>query len=240
MPDYQVLMTAAGLDSNAFKAASLGPIKSEILVGKKTILEHAIGSYFIKTSKNILVLLKGEFTPKTLKQLMFLEKGIENLILENQTSGALCSALMAIDLIDLNLPLFIAPADSYVSEDVSTLYNRFLESDAIAGTVLFESSESRWSYARTLKNFQIVEMSEKDTISSFASTGTFFFRTARDFVEAAQWVLVENFNTNGEFYISSTINHLVMNGYHVHGELLEENMSYHPLSSPADCLKEMQ
>jgi NDP-sugar pyrophosphorylase family protein len=240
MAEYQVLMTAAGRDSDTFKAASLGLMKSEIAVGEKTILEHAIGSYFTNISKDIVVLLKGEFSLRTLERLEYLAKDIEILVLKNSTSGALCSALMAIDLLDLDLPLFIAPADSYVAENISALYNRFLKSDAIAGTVLFESTETRWSYARTLKDFQIVEMSEKDAISNFASTGTFFFRTARDFVDAAQWVLVENFNTNGEFYISSTINHLIMNGYRVQGEPLAANISYHPLSSPADCLKEMQ
>ena len=198
MAEYQVLMTAAGRDSDTFKAASLGLMKSEIAVGEKTILEHAIGSYFTNISKDIVVLLKGEFSLRTLERLEYLEKDIEILVLKNSTSGALCSALMAIDLLDLDLPLFIAPADSYVAENISALYNRFLKSDAIAGTVLFESTETRWSYARTLKDFQIVEMSEKDAISNFASTGTFFFRTARDFVDAAQWVLVENFNTNGE------------------------------------------
>ena len=83
-------------------------------------------------------------------------------------------------------------------------------------------------------------MAEKSPISNYASTGLFYFRSAELFMRAAEWVLKENMHTNGEFYLSSALNYLIMNGEKVFGVELSSGYSYVPLSTFSDLQRALE
>jgi hypothetical protein len=80
-------------------------------------------------------------------------------------------------------------------------------------------------------------MAEKRRISTWASTGIFIFRRARDFIDAGSWVLQQNMRTGDEFYMSSSFNYLVMRGDKVLGLKLPATNKYVRLASPFDLLE---
>jgi hypothetical protein len=102
------------------------------------------------------------------------------------------------------------------------------------GVMCFESSQPRWSYAKLGANkLDVLEISEKKVISEFATVGCFFFRSVRMFLEAAEWCLVNNANTHGDFFTSMALNHLVASGKTVEARVVDTEQ-YRPYSGPKD------
>ena len=95
---------------------------------------------------------------------------------------------------------------------------------------------SRWSYARLQSDKRLIEIAEKKVISNFASTGVFLFRSAREFVESAEWALRLNMTFEGDFYISAALNHLVMSGSLVMGFPLPRGGNFVPALMPVDLV----
>jgi hypothetical protein len=128
----------------------------------------------------------------------------------NKTRGALCSALLALDSRFMTGEIFIAPADSMGSLGYAQEIDNFLSSEAQAGTVFFEQYDSSWSYLRIRDESRIIEISEKRRISNFASTGFFMFRSASVFLEGAEWALKNSLITNGQYYLSGSLQSLLI------------------------------
>ena len=89
-----------------------------------------------------------------------------------------------------------------------------------------------------MPNSDISEMAEKRLISNWASTGLFLFKRAQDFLDAGTWVLKQNMRTGNEFFMSSSLNYLVMRGDRVRGISLPAPNKYIRLATPFDLLGE--
>jgi dTDP-glucose pyrophosphorylase len=233
--EWQVIITAAGNDDSAFIEAGFSPPKNLVTYQNREILQWALSSYAKSSSRTDLIIRKSEAVEH--KTDVFIKKITPKVHvhqLQQQTRGALCSALLGIEDINLELPLVIAPGDSYIEGNVPNLVEQFLNGNSVAGTIVFESNDPRWSYARVHNNGEILEMAEKSVISRSASTGIFMFRTAQDFLNSAAWVLLNNMQTNNEFYISAALNYLIMSGKSVTAISLPSTMQYFSLSKPSD------
>jgi NDP-sugar pyrophosphorylase family protein len=231
---YQVIVTAGGKDTPAFNLNNETVIKHDIRINGKFLLEWAYQSYASHAEKKIVVLREQTKDSLAVTNLAKFDESIFLKFTTGETQGALCSALLAIDEIDPDMPLFIVPGDSYLTGDVKKLFLSFICSDMHAGTVLFEAKGKRWSYARLDENGAVLEMAEKMEISNSASTGVFFFRSGDVFVKAAEWVLLNNLRTTSDFYVSTAINYLVMFGSKVDGVFLDKDSFYVPMSTPGD------
>ena len=235
MRSWQTVITAAGEDNASFQQAGINLPKNLIPFGDTTILGSSINSYARGSKRTHVVIRRDEADAwKTHTVLQGKHPEVDFLIIPHATRGALCSAAMTLDALERDVPLIITPGDSIISGDLSVLLPIFLEDDSAAGTVLFENSLPRWSYARVNNKSQILEMGEKSPISKFASTGVFYFRSPELFMRAAEWVLRENMHTGGEFYLSSALNYLIMNGKRVLGVELPHGFDYTPLSTLQD------
>jgi hypothetical protein len=232
MKSWQTIITAAGEDEGSFQEGGFKLPKNLIPFKSTTILGAAIGSYGC-SGENTHVVIRGEEAKfwKTNEVLLIDYPNVSFHMIPRATRGALCSAAMALDDLDANLPLIVASGDSVITGELESLFPRFLEEDCVAGTLLFESTLPRWSYARLSATSQILEMAEKVPISPFASTGLFYFKSAELFMRATEWVLKENMHTKGAFYISSALNYLIMNGENVFGVKLQPDIEYVPLST---------
>lgn len=133
-------------------------------------------------------------------------------VLIGNTKGALISALIAIRDCDLNLPIFITPGDALVSEEQ---YKEFcfqsLRSNPDISLIVFDSQNPNFSYIR-MRDEKLVEVCEKKVISSKATSGIFYFRTAHLFIECAEWAIMNNVQTKGLFFLAPALNYAVVKG----------------------------
>ena len=127
--------------------------------------------------------------------------------IEKDTKGAVCSALLAIDEINNDTPLMICNGDQIIKESLDNILEYFSNYDA--GVVSTTSVHPRWSYIRT-DGKQVVELAEKRPISKDAVAGVFYYKKGSDFVDAAMEAIRKDANYNDMYYISSTINELVL------------------------------
>ena len=150
--------------------------------------------------------------------------------LKEQTKGAVCSCLMAVDELDMNSPLLITNGDQIVDIELQTAIKFFEDKNMDGGVITFESVHPKWSFARFEKD-HVVETAEKRPISRNAIAGVYYFKNAGDFVKGAFEVIKKNINTNGLFFISSTVNELILANKKV-GYYSIPNEHYHSFYSP--------
>jgi len=132
------------------------------------------------------------------------------LTLNAPTAGALCSCLMAIDAIDHDEPLVIANSDQIISADLAGIVDQFRAAGADAGVITFDSLHPRWSYVQHDADGRVTRASEKEVISRNAVAGFYYFRRAGLFFEAALAAIRHSMMTEGRYYISATLNELVL------------------------------
>lgn len=127
------------------------------------------------------------------------------------TEGAACTALLALDRLDLERPLLIANSDQWVELDIDHfLYAASLGNDGLILT--FPASDPKWSYARMDASGRVVEVAEKKPISPHATVGIYHFRRGQDFADAARAMIRANHRVNGEFYVCPVYNELIARG----------------------------
>ena len=202
-------------------------------INGKTMLELVIENYKEVEPKNYIWVFNDEDCMKfhlddSVKILAEASKVIR---LRNQTAGALCTCLMAVEYINENNPLIIANSDQIINVNYREVVNHFKEMDADAGVITFPDIHPRWSYAKKNGN-EIVEVAEKRPFSRNAIAGFYFFMDGRDFVNAAKRALLKKSNLDGRYYISASINELILMGKKVGFFDIEKNQ-YKSFYSPA-------
>ena len=136
---------------------------------------------------------------------------VEIVALDNETAGAICTCLMAIHLIASDDPLIIANCDLSMDLDYAELVAAFESQGLDAGVLTFEGGDPTRCFVRVRDGF-IVEAAEKRQISSEAVVGFYWFRHGSDFIEAAKRAVLKGEEINGRYYISSSLNELILAG----------------------------
>lgn len=149
--------------------------------------------------------------------------------LDNDTKGAACSALMAIGHIANKTPLLIANSDQLFDAPVKELIAGLRDADA--GVVTFESVHPRWSYVRMDEQGLVVETAEKRPISRQAIAGLYYFRHGENFVHAAMRMIQKDSSINGNFYISPTLNEMILQGRKIR-TVPVDTQRYHTFYTP--------
>lgn len=134
--------------------------------------------------------------------------------LQGDTHGALCSALMAIDLIDNDTPLVIANSDQLFESALPQAFDRMAQADVDAGCLCFESVHPRWSYVRVHEGC-VTEAAEKNPISRKAIAGFYYFATGRAFVRAAMKTILSGRTVEERYFIAPVFNELILEGKRV-------------------------
>jgi hypothetical protein len=133
-------------------------------------------------------------------------------VLIGNTRGALISALIAIRDCDLNLPIFITPGDALVAEEkYKEFCSQSLQLNSEISLMVFDSQNPKFSYIR-MRDEKLVEVCEKKVISSKATSGIFYFKTAHLFIECAEWAIMNNIQTKGLFFLAPALNYAVVKG----------------------------
>ena len=225
-----VLLPAMGT-SAFFKDAYFPKPLTEI--NGKTMLELVIADYQSIEPKNYIFVFHDEDCRKFHidSSVKILTPASQVIKLHNQTAGALCTCLMAIDLINDDVPLVIANSDQIIDVDYKEVITFFDQKGADAGVITFPNIHPRWSYAR-IDGDEVVEVAEKRPLSKNAIAGFYYYKHGKDFIEAAKRALLKQNNLDGKYYISASINELILAGKKVcHYEVDKER--YNSFYSPA-------
>lgn len=151
--------------------------------------------------------------------------------LKNETKGAACSCLMAIDYINNENPLVISNGDQVIDEDLNSIILGFEKSFADAATICFESVHPKWSYVREDGEGNVVETAEKRPISKNAIAGFYYFKKGQFFVQAAMQSIMKDAHVNGQYYIAPTFNELILQNKIVAFRKIDKER-YHSFYSP--------
>ena len=83
---------------------------------------------------------------------------------------------------------------------------------------VFEGNGANWSYAKTesADSTRVVETAEKREISTHCSTGIYYFKKAKEFVDAYKENLVNPIKGVPELYVAPLYNFLIRDGKSIH------------------------
>lgn len=128
------------------------------------------------------------------------------------TQGALCSALLAADVLDREQPLLVALADVFIDGGIDDAVSSFAASAADVGIITFPDDDRRWSYVRADEAGRVVESAEKRPIGEFATAGIYWYRRAGEFIEAGEAAIRNDRCDNGLYFIAPAINESIAGG----------------------------
>jgi NDP-sugar pyrophosphorylase family protein len=135
--------------------------------------------------------------------------------LDGVTSGAAETVLSARDFIDSNEPLLIANSDQWVEADIDLFLQQIWDKKVDGMIMTMTSSDSKWSFAEVDKNSLVKKVVEKQVISDIATVGLYGFAKGKDFINAADRMIREDFRVNNEFYVAPVYNWLIKTGARV-------------------------
>ncbi len=162
--------------------------------------------------EKILCIIKKEdqekyFLGDTVKMLCNNAQCIE---IPSNTKGAVCSALFAIDKINSSEELLIVNGDQFVKHGIEKAIEHFRERNLDGGLVCFEAVHPKYSSILVGSDNFVIQTSEKKPISNIASTGIAYYKSGHDFIKSSFKVIENNVNTNGNYYVSSTFNEMIL------------------------------
>jgi dTDP-glucose pyrophosphorylase len=150
--------------------------------------------------------------------------------IEHETKGAVCTALLAVEQIDVDEPLLILGSDELIDCSFSEVISRFDNSMLDAGVVIFPSIHPRYSFVQLDDYGLVSEAAEKRPISRNATATFYYYRSGQEFVEAAKNTIRKGASVNGSYYLCPVLNELVLDNARI-GVYEIPTKKYHPLKS---------
>lgn len=237
---YQTLITAAGDSRSAFVGAGFDEPKSLMKVEGIALINRAIESYRHPSGALVVAINKQENEQFDLdREVSERFKDASIVAVDSSVQGALATAVIASESLDLEAPLVVSAGDSIVEGGVADHIESLMANSSDAGTVVFESSNPRWSYINIGGHGNVLQVTEKSVSGPYATIGCFYFRSTALFLEAAKWVFLNNARVNGNFYVSTSLNYLISKGMSVNFQLVSRR-SYRSFSRPSDFLSQAE
>ena len=180
-----------------------------------------------------LVLQREQAERESIDSIVSVLRPQANIVLATgTTSGAACSALLAIRHIELERELLLLNANEFADVDAASVIDSFRARTLDAGTIVFPSLHPRYCYARLDDEGLVKEVSEKRPISRNAVAGFFWWRRGGDFIHCATEMIRTRNEVDGQFYICPTLNEMILHGKRV-GVHQIDAVDYHPLKTQA-------
>ncbi|MFM8270122.1 MAG: HAD-IA family hydrolase, partial [Pseudomonadota bacterium] len=231
----EIVIPMAGLGSRFSEVGYVDP-KPLIEVHGKPMIQWVIDNLSCinyRTRFNFIVNKTHLETFDLDKRLSELAPGCQVIPVPNKTEGAACTVLLAMDRIALDRPLIIANSDQYVDFSFDDFLSSSLGSDQDGMIMTFPANETKWSYAKVDQKGWVIEVAEKKPISSHATVGIYYFKTAELFQRASFSMIRSNIRTNNEFYVCPVYNELIQAGGKV-GIFPIPQDAMHGLGTPED------
>lgn len=206
----------AGLSSRFTKAGYVLP-KYMLYALDRSLFNIAVSSFskYFETSHFVFI-ARDVFDTQTFVNKECDLLGIKNfktIILSNPTQGQAETVYKGIEEanISTNEPILIFNIDTfrpnYSFPSNIELWDGYLE--------VFKGSGASWSYAKTLQgdDSRVIETAEKKEISNNCSTGIYYFKSARLFIDA--YNQAKNSPQLNELYVAPLYNFLINEGANI-------------------------
>lgn len=199
----------------------------------KTMIEHVVDAFPMSCHKIFVVLKEHVEHYQVDAFLKDRYPGSDVVVVDQVTEGAACTVLLAKHLIDNDEWLAIMNSDNIIKFEpieVEFLLNTFAD-----GVVLtFEDSDPKWSFAKTNEAGYVLEVVEKQPVSTHATAGLYFWRKGSDFVAAAEQMIQKNIRFKNEFYVAPIYTQNVEMGHKI---LINPVHEMHGVGTPEDLEK---
>jgi len=153
--------------------------------------------------------------------------------IEGITEGAACSTLLAKKHIDNDSPLIITNSDQFIDWNSTEFMYQMNEKDFDGGIVSFPATHPKWSFARTDDNNIVLEVAEKNPISSKATAGIYYWKSGSDYVKYAEQMIEKGIRVNNEFYVCPVYNEAIQDGKIIYNFDIEADKMW-GLGTPED------
>jgi dTDP-glucose pyrophosphorylase len=227
-----VVMLMAG-SNESFQQQGFAYAKPLVEIDGRPIAEHAWSCLkSIGDCKFVFVIRKEDDMRFHLGDMLGLLEPTASIVrTEGATAGAACTALLAIQHLAADEELLIANGDQVFTADVGAAIDDFRARKLDAGTLVFDSVHPRWSFVRLGSDGLVIEAAEKRPLSRLATAGLYYFRSARDYVQAAQTMIRKGASVNGAYYVCPTFNELILQSRRV-GVVQIDREQYVSLATP--------
>lgn len=197
----------------------------------KTLLEMWIKQVRDLGGKTSLVVSEQDIEKWNLRAIQArIGDDLEIVAIKGQTSGATCTALLAVASKNLDEQLVILNGNEYIEPELKDILGDFTVKNLDAGLVYFNSVHPRYSYARINAEGLVLETAEKNPISRNATAGVYWYKASKFFVQAAESQLLKRTSLNGQYYICPLFNELILAGKRVGGYQIPSEL-HHSLKS---------
>lgn len=211
----QIIVPAAGRGSRFAAEGYIGPKPLIPALGKPLIQWSIDGLRGIDGAQLIFLILQEHIERYELdKVLKKMYPGSIAVPVKEVTEGAACTVLLAKPHLNLSEDMAIVNCDNLFFIDLARAKQQ-LQAETSAIIFYFASNYDRWSYVATDANGYATKVAEKDVISDKATVGCYYFRKARYFTDAAEYMIHHNMRTKGEFYVSPVYNVMVKEGHKI-------------------------
>lgn len=187
-------------------------IRSLYEIQKKTILQYVYESLSQITDAQFIVIVRKEDARNCHldDMIKLMIPGCEVIVSDGATKGSACSCLLAIDLIEEDEPLIIAGGNQLMLENPQKVVADFQANNYDGGVVVFDDIHPRWSFVKLDAEGMVIEAAEKRPISRNATTGFYYFKYGRYFVQSAQKMIQKGASVNGQYYVCPCYNEMVL------------------------------
>lgn len=230
----QVVIPLAGKAARFQERGHTFP-KPLIEIGNRSMIELVLGNLAPPTPVEYTFICRKEHLSQFYlgDMLRLLAPGCKVIALENETGGALCSVLLAVDQLRLDEEVLIANGDQFITTGMEPFYNACRQPGTDGCILTFTATHPRWSFARTDETGKVLAVAEKRPISKQATAGLYYFRRGRDLIEASERMILKGLTTSGQFFVCPVYNELILAGKDIRTHHLPDG-TMHSLGTPED------
>lgn len=189
------------------------------------------GQYHFVIRRNDYAGLVKDIIKKVVNDPMFVE-------ITETTEGPACSALLFKDQINNDEELVIANCDQIMEWNSDLFFHNVRLYDGAVVTYYSETDKN--SYVKLNRKGNVIEVREKEVISSISLNGIHYWKQGQHFVKSAEAMIAAGDRApNGEFYIAPTYNYMIKDGLSV-GIHHIPNEQHHAVGVPVDLERFLQ
>lgn len=184
--------------------------KPLLKINDKYVMSYVIKNMKVDGARFIFLVRKDHVEEHQIdKVLKEIEPTCEVIIVDKITEGAMCTVLLAKDLINTEEEVVIANCDQIVDWTASHFFKYMRKNKADGGIVTVYSDNPAFSFAKVDRT-RVTSVAEKIVISNHGTVGIYYFARGKDLVKYAEGMIKKNIRTNNEFYVCPVYNQFIL------------------------------
>ena len=225
----KLVMPMAG-DGSRFAKVGVNTPKPMIEVEGKPMFQYAVEQIGIEFDEHIFIVRKEHNIADKVREIYPDAHIIE---LDHKTEGAACTVLLAREHFKDGSSMFVSNCDQHTEwdETIAQIIIHQPTVDGLIATFEVPDKDPKWSYAKTDRWHNVLEVAEKNPISTTATTGWYFWKDGSMFVKSAYDMMDADDRFNNEFYLAPVFNYSIKRNATI--KIMEVD-EMHGLGTPED------